>query len=127
MENTPKVRNVKDTNGIAEYGIDIVFSYPDAFGKIKKYGIQVKSGDITSSVVEITLGQLSIAFGHVFPDEPPEYLNGAYVITDGRILNQASEYFHNAKIGFREIFLIGGNEILPFLEKYERKMDIEIG
>ena len=104
-----------DNHSFQEFGIDIVFDYPDAFGQMRKYGIQIKAEDIDSNVIQKVLGQLSVAFGHKFSLDPDKYLDGVFVVTNGKLTNL--EYLKSANVGFRNVFWIDSSKLTPFLTK----------
>ena len=105
---------VKNIHGSHEYGIDIIFYHKDVFGTKRKYGIQVKFGDIKAREAITLLGQLTIAFGHKYWKDDTQ-LDGVYIITNGEFIGGADEYIRSASIGFRNIFTIDGNGLKPFI------------
>ncbi len=116
LKKTDGVINAEFNHGVYEFGIDIVFDFEDAFGRKRKYGIQVKAGDISGPDLSEILGQLSVAFGHEFSIDPSKFLDAVYVVTDGEFIGGAKEFFKKANVGFRNVFLINGARLKPYLE-----------
>lgn len=119
LKNNKNVSNVQEIHGTHEYGVDIIFDLRDGFTKPLHCGVQVKSGDITASIVQITLGQLSIAFGHRFSTDG-DHLDIVYVATDGEIIAPATEHAVSANVGFRNVIWLDGNKLDIFFETYEK-------
>jgi hypothetical protein len=115
----PGITKVKDICGNNESGIDILFIRQDPFGVERYYGIQVKAKDIKSTEstvshdVKTIIGQIVIAFGSPFEDN--RFLDGIYVVTSGEIKKNASDYLRSAKIGFRELYIIEGQDLAKFI------------
>jgi hypothetical protein len=118
-----------DRCGTNEGGVDITFERCDNFEIYHFYGVQIKSGDITCSSKKISknikeiIGQISIAFGTPFEraDMSPCYLDGIYLITDGEINSHARSYFSRAKLGFRNIHFVCGQQLYSFLNSAKAK------
>lgn len=122
LESENKIRNVTDNCGTHEHGIDLYFDKEDIFGLHRKYGIQLKE-NIDAREIKNALGQLSIAFGHRFSFSPNDgFVDYVYVIACGDITSPAKEYFKEANVGFRNIFLIERGTIDLFLNNIEIRM-----
>lgn len=116
LEMRREIFDVIDNCGTCEYGADICFKRNDIFGQPRTYGIQLKNNDISASEAEKTLGQLSIAFGHKFSFCANKlHLDYIYVVTSKTISPTAREYFREANVGFRNIFLIDQDILDIFL------------
>lgn len=117
LEKIDDIKNIEDIHGQYEYGIDITFNIEDVFGLKQKCGIQIKNGDIDAPKIQRIFGQLSVAYGH------KQFLDAVYIITDGKLKGAAKEHFNNARIGFRNVFLIEGDKLIQFLNKYEQQLE----
>lgn len=110
---------VYDQCGSIEFGIDLTFERKDAFGITRLYGVQLKAGDLKSSNIRASrgvkelLGQISIAFGHRFQPHD-RFLDGVYVIVSGEVNPHAREYLVSARVGFREVYVLDGNDLTRF-------------
>lgn len=126
LRNDPQNSRVEDKCGSVEYGVDITFEREDSFGKPRLYGVQIKSGNLSSRKskasqnVKELIGQLSIAFGHRFPpqDQP---LDAVYVVIGGEIKPHASEHIKYAHIGFRHIYFLDNQDLERFFILREPK------
>lgn len=115
---------ILDIHGSNEYGLDLIIIKFDPFKKLRAYGVQIKTGDIkcfgkpTQKIKEI-IGQLSIAFGQfVYIDGNDYKLDGFYVITNGRFLDNTENYIKSACIGIRNLHFIDGESLNEFFSKY---------
>ncbi len=115
---------ILDKHGSNEYGLDLVILKLDVFGKLRAYGIQIKTGNIkctgkpTQKIKEI-IGQLSIAFGKFMHIDGKDYkLEGFYLITDGEFQGNAEDYIRSACIGIRNLHFIDGQALDEFRKKY---------
>ena len=116
---------VMDVHGANEFGLDLIVLKLDIFGKIRAYGIQVKTGDIKCSgkptqKLEEIIGQLSIAFGKTVNVDGKEYkLDGFYVVTDGGLKGNTIEYIGSAFVGLRNLHFIDKHSLEEFRAKYK--------
>src|SRR4030042_5490428 len=106
-------------HGSNEYGIDVMVLKLDMFNRLKAYGIQIKTGDITCSDkgpnndISKIIGQISVAFGKEFPvGSSAKYkLDGFYILTDGIINQNARYYISSAQVGFRHLDFIDEQDL----------------
>lgn len=114
---------VKDCHGSNEYGLDLVILKKDVFGKLRCYGVQLKSGNISCSGkpnnrIKELIGQLVIAYGRkICVDGTDHKLEGFYVITDGNINTYAEEYIKSASVTLRNVYFIDGRSLNEFLSE----------
>lgn len=115
---------VLDKHGSSEFGLDLIIIKLDPFGKLRAYGVQIKTGDIacrgrpTLKIKEI-IGQLSIAFGKEIEVDGKTYrLDGFYVITDGEFRGNAPDYITSACRGIRNLHFIDGQGLNEFFVKF---------
>ncbi len=113
-----------EKHGFSEFGLDLIILKLDPFGKLRAYGVQIKTGNIkcsgkpTNKLKEI-IGQLAIAFGKTIRVDGKEYqLDGFYVITDGEFLGNAEEYIRSACVGIRNLYFIDRQSLNEFKLKY---------
>jgi len=125
---TPEERII-DVHGSNEFGLDLIVLKLDLFGKLRAYGIQIKTGNIkctgkpTNKLKEI-IGQLAIAFGKTIRVDGKEYqLDGFYVVTNGEFLGNAQEYIKSACIGIRNLHFIDKQSLNEFRVKYNSTKD----
>lgn len=129
LKQDPTITRVDDKCSGMEFGVDLIFERKDAFGVIRRYGIQVKTKDIkatknrNSENVKKIIGQLAIAFGHPFPPDGKN-LDAVYVITNKEINSFAHEHIKAARIGFREVYFIDGQHLKQFLLKGKAKVNV---
>jgi len=127
LDSRGQISDIIDNCGTCEYGADLCFKKNDIFGQPRTYGIQLKKDDINAYDVEKILGQLSIAFGHEFPFcSGKQYLNYMYIVTGGSISPTARDYFKEANVGFRNIFLID-EDILNLFINLNMDLDKLVG
>jgi hypothetical protein len=114
---------ILDVHGSDEYGLDLILIKLDPFGKLRAYGVQVKTGDIkcsgrpTQRIKEI-IGQIAIAYGKTVWDGEKYYrLDGFYIITDGKISEKAKGYIESA-ILIRNLHFIDKDSLDEFIKKY---------
>lgn len=119
---------VSDKHGSDEFGLDLVIVKFDAFGFLRAYGMQLKTGNIkcsgkpTRKIKEI-IGQASIAFGkEVNVDGKLYRIDGFYVVTDGEFLGKSEEYITSACRGIRNLHFIDRQALNEFFVKYEPKL-----
>jgi len=129
LKQDPTITRVDDKCSSIEFGVDLIFERKDPFNVIRKYGIQIKTKNITStkergseSVKEI-IAQLAIAFGHQFPPDGKN-LDAVYVIATKEINPFAQEHIKAARIGFREIYFIDGQTLERFLIEGKAKVNV---
>lgn len=120
---------VLDKHGSNEFGLDLIIIKLDLFGKLRAYGVQIKTGNIacsgrpTQKIKEI-VGQLSIAFGKEIEVDGKTYrLNGFYVITDGEFRGNAPDYITSACRGIRNLHFIDGQGLNEFFAKFGSVVD----
>lgn len=120
---------VLDKHGSNEFGLDLIILKLDAFGKLRAYGVQIKTGNIkctgkpTQKIKEI-VGQLSIAFGKTVNVDGKDYkLDGFYVITNGEFQGNAEDYIRAACIGLRNLHFIDKQSLNEFKYKYGPAVD----
>jgi len=121
LQKDPTIKRVDDKHGGVEFGIDLVFEREDPFGEVRKYGIQIKIGDINARIAKDIIAQLLMAFGHPFPPDERS-LDGVYVVTNGEINSYAQEQIKAARVGFREIHFIDGQILERFLQRGKAKI-----
>jgi hypothetical protein len=120
---------ILDKHGSNEFGLDLVILKLDAFGKLRAYGVQIKTGNIkcsgkpTQKIKEI-IGQLSIAFGKFINVDGKDYkIDGIYLITDGEFQGNTEDYIRSACIGIRNLHFIDGQSLEEFFARYGSKRD----
>lgn len=119
------VERVHDTHGQAEHGCDLILLKNDAFGQLRAYCAQVKTGDLkcsqnrTNKGIRELIGQLAIAFGEKVSIDGKDYtLDGIYVITDGEISKLARNYIRSALVGIRNIYFLDKQALDEFRGKF---------
>lgn len=118
---------VYDMCSSVEFGIDLTFERKDTFGIARLYGIQLKTGNLSSrrnkisrSLKEI-IGQIAIAFGHRFQPQDKR-LDAIYVVVDGDISTHALHYIRSASVGFREVYFIDKQKLNKFFAENKPKV-----
>lgn len=120
---------ILDKHGSNEFGLDLVILKLDVFGKLRAYGIQIKTGNIkctgkpTQKIKEI-IGQLSIAFGKFINVDGKDYkIDGFYLVTDGEFQGNTEDYIRSACIGIRNLHFIGRQSLNEFKAKFQSSVN----
>jgi len=130
LENRKDIEErIYDKHGNCEYGLDLLVIKKDIFGKLRAYGIQIKTGDIKCSgdpnnrIKEI-IGQAAIALGKEIEADGKTYrLEGIYIITDGEFLGNAKEYLDMASKALRGLYYLDRQALEEFFVKYGKEED----
>lgn len=120
--------NVKDMHGRNEEGIDVYFEYYDIFNHRRRFGIQLKKGDINLrtkpniDAVLTIINQIKLSFSKeiVFIDskmgKTSFIIDGFYVIISGKATGDAIEYILRERKSFPYIQIIEGNGLLEIIQ-----------
>lgn len=123
--------NVIDMHGRTEEGIDIYFEYPDVFEHKKRFGIQVKKGNLRyesrkrrGNVLTI-VNQIKMGFSKEIKCINPEMgkssftIDGFYVIISGDTSSEAVDYILRERKSYPYIHIIDGNDLVKIINNKE--------
>ncbi len=125
LRRIPDISNVEDVHGSRETGIDVAFYQRDAFGLVQLNGAQLKAVDVNLSAKSrsnvqtlTTQAKVALAAKHRHAiTKRRENLARLYIVTSGRISDQAKDFIVDA-CGNIAIMFIDGQELLNLLEKH---------
>lgn len=132
--------NVTDMHGSEEEGIDVYFETNDIFGHKRRFGIQIKKGNIIcqnspspQSVITI-LNQIEAAFSkeNILVDSKQGkisvHIDGYYIITSGRVNKPAKTRIYQKRKAYPFVHIIQGGELLRIIKdrKFLRRRILEI-
>jgi hypothetical protein len=130
--------NVIDMHGRSEKGIDVYFEWRDVFYHRRRFGIQIKKGDVAygcppnrnTNILEIC-NQIEEGFSKetiMFDSEHGKIsvtIDGYYVLVSGRITQDAKDYIYEKRKKYPYIHIIDGHGIIKVLKnKIELKKRI---
>lgn len=128
--------HVLDLHGHNEQGIDIYFEWSDVFSHIRRFGIQLKKGDLICTSqpnanrnIRTICNQIQMGFSKklIFADShngKTEYtIDGYYVMISGKMNDTASMYIYEQRKVFPYIHILEGEEVLRIIKfRNDRKM-----
>ena len=119
-----KCKNVRETHGIFEHGIDILYYREDEFGERIYSGAQVKAEKITKSNIPEILCQINDALGGSFTD----LCSGEKINVKRIVLMTSHEFTESANQSLRRalqgakiddvVICIDGNKLIDFLDQH---------
>ncbi|KAF5430294.1 putative NTPase, NACHT family domain, partial [Candidatus Methanophagaceae archaeon] len=117
-------KNVKYNHGVLEYGKDVIYCEETRFHKLKHVGVQVKQGDINTTVAEKIFSQITegmSSFIDLSDNNKQKPIDEFLVVTSGVIKEHArvklSKKLENVHIN-KPLSFIEGNELVELLEEY---------
>jgi hypothetical protein len=117
---------VRDLHGTNEQGIDVYFEFSDAFKKIRRYGIQLKIGNLKAkgrvdrnpNVIEIC-NQIEQAFGKEIPliDKTNVCIDGFYIAITGTADERVCNHIFLKRKQYPYLHIIDGEHIIELIRQ----------
>lgn len=117
--------SVTDLHGSNEQGIDVYFEWFDIFSHRRRFGIQIKKGDLvyrsrpdTNKNILTICNQIKMAFSKEIilsyskDGKISVHIDGYYVVISGRANQHAKDYIYQERKAFPYIHIIDGDELI---------------
>ncbi len=121
--------NVIDLHGSNEQGIDVYFEWLDIFSHRRRFGIQIKKGDLVCGSrpdknrnILTICNQIKMGFLKEVPLSDSRsgrvgvHIDGYYIIISGRANQNAINYIDRERKSFPSIHIIEGEELIRIIK-----------